>query len=93
MSQNILVLIRQDIKELDDKVSALQTTEDDIRANLPDVSAISDKLDAHAAQLDSISTTVNNINDSLNVTPDPVTSQWASTAAASKSKSWPPPKK
>jgi hypothetical protein len=86
MSQNILVLIRQDIKELDDKVGAIQTAVDDIKANLPDVSAISDKLDAHASQLDSISTTVNNINDALNV--NPITSQTTTT----KSKIWPPKK-
>ena len=86
MSQNILVLIRQDIKELDDKVGTIQTAVDDIKANLPDVSAISDKLDAHATQLDSISTTVNNINDALNV--NPITSQTTTT----KSKIWPPKK-
>jgi Nucleopolyhedrovirus P10 protein len=66
MSQNILLLIRADIKALDDKVTALQAQVDDVRANIPDTTDLNAKLDAQATQLDSISNSVNIINDILN---------------------------
>ncbi|AUV65405.1 P10 [Alphabaculovirus myunipunctae] len=66
MSQNILLLIRSDIKALDDKVSALQTQVDDVRTNLPDTTELNNKLDAQATSLETIISQVNNINDVLN---------------------------
>nr|ADE80910.1 P10 [Spodoptera litura nucleopolyhedrovirus] len=82
MCQNILLVIRQDIKNLSDQVTALQGAVDDVRANLPDVTEINDKLDAQNAQLvsleasneaistlvQSLSEAVQNITDIL--TPD-----------------------
>lgn len=69
---NILLVIRNDIKAVDAKVTALQTQVDDVRANLPDVTEINNKLDAQAASLDTIGTTVNSINEVLNpeIPPD-----------------------
>lgn len=64
--QNILLLIRADIKALDDKVTSLQGQVDDVRTNLPDVTEINTKLDGQATTLDSISNSVNIINDILN---------------------------
>ncbi|AAM95144.1 p10 [Helicoverpa armigera multiple nucleopolyhedrovirus] len=64
--QNILLLIRADIKALDDKVTSLQGQVDDVRTNLPDVTEINSKLDGQATTLDSISNSVNIINDILN---------------------------
>ncbi|WBB27253.1 P10 [Mythimna sequax nucleopolyhedrovirus] len=64
--QNILLLIRADIKALDDKVTSLQSQVDDVRTNLPDVSEINSKLDGQATTLDSISNQVSIINDILN---------------------------
>ncbi|AAF33659.1 ORF130 p10 [Spodoptera exigua multiple nucleopolyhedrovirus] len=66
MSQNILLLIRADIKAVDEKVDALQQAVNDVSANLPDTSELSAKLDAQATTLDTIVTQVNNINDVLN---------------------------
>ncbi|ABY65747.1 p10 [Orgyia leucostigma nucleopolyhedrovirus] len=68
MSQNILLLIRADIKALDDKVTALQQTVEDVRTNLPDVTELNEKLDAQTQSLDTISTTVQEIHDTLNPT-------------------------
>lgn len=66
MSQNILLLIRADIKAVDEKVDALQQAVNDVSANLPDTSELSAKLDAQATTLDTIVNQVNNINDVLN---------------------------
>lgn len=66
MSQNIFLLIRGDIKALDTKVDAVQAAIEDVRANLPDVTEINNKLDAQATTLDTIITQVNNITDILN---------------------------
>jgi hypothetical protein len=66
MSQNILLLIRADIKAVDEKVDALQQSVNDVSANLPDTSELSAKLDAQANTLDTIVSQVNNINDVLN---------------------------
>ncbi|QHB21711.1 P10 [Artaxa digramma nucleopolyhedrovirus] len=64
MSQNILVLIRSDIKALDEKVTDLQQQVDDVKTSLPD--NLSEKLDAQAQALDTITSTVNDIHDTLN---------------------------
>ncbi|QEI03491.1 P10 [Spodoptera cosmioides nucleopolyhedrovirus] len=66
MSQNILLLIRADIKAVDEKVDALQQSVNDVSANLPDTSELSAKLDAQATSLETIINQVNNINDVLN---------------------------
>nr|AEU04750.1 P10 [Spodoptera litura MNPV X17] len=66
MSQNILLLIRSDIKAVDAKVDALQQSVDDVKANIPDTSDLSAKLDAQATTLDTIVSQVNNINDVWN---------------------------
>ncbi|ABI35703.1 p10 [Ectropis obliqua nucleopolyhedrovirus] len=66
MSQNILLVIRADIKALDDKVTALQQQVEDVRTNLPDTTELNTKLDAQAQSLDTISTTVNDIHNTLN---------------------------
>ncbi|QNV47847.1 fibrous body protein [Alphabaculovirus altersperidaniae] len=66
MSQNILLLIRSDIKAVDEKVDVLQQSIDDVKSNLPDTSELSAKLDAQATTLDTIVSQVNNINDILN---------------------------
>ncbi|AXU41726.1 P10 [Spodoptera eridania nucleopolyhedrovirus] len=66
MSQNILLLIRADIKAVDEKVDALQQSVNDVSANLPDTSELSAKLDAQATSLETIISQVNNINDVLN---------------------------
>jgi hypothetical protein len=69
---NILLVIRNDIKAVDAKVTALQAQVDDVRTNLPDVTEINNKLDAQAASLETIGTTVNSINEILNpeIPPD-----------------------
>lgn len=54
MSQNILLVIRQDIAGVSDQVSALQAVVDDVQANLPDVTELNTKLDAQSAQLDTL---------------------------------------
>lgn len=66
MSQNILLLIRADIKDLDTKVDTLQAAVEDVRANLPDVAELSDKLDAQSNTLANLQATIDNINDTLN---------------------------
>lgn len=66
MSQNILLLIRSDIKDVDAKVDALQSSVDDVKANLPDTTELSNKLDAQATTLDTIVSQVNNILEVLN---------------------------
>ncbi|QWO71549.1 p10 [Orgyia pseudotsugata single capsid nuclopolyhedrovirus] len=66
MSQNILLLIRADIKAVDDKVTALQQAVEDVRTNLPDTTELNEKLDAQTQSLNTITSTVNNINDILN---------------------------
>ncbi|ADB84462.1 p10 [Apocheima cinerarium nucleopolyhedrovirus] len=66
MSQNILVLIRNDVKEVDTKVTALQDAVADIQGNLPDVTEINDKLDAQTTALATLQTAVDAINAALN---------------------------
>ncbi|UJZ88969.1 p10 [Erannis ankeraria nucleopolyhedrovirus] len=66
MSQNILVLIRNDVKEVDTKVTALQTAVADIQSNLPDVTEINDKLDAQTTALATLQTAVEAITAILN---------------------------
>ncbi|QED40545.1 P10 [Chrysodeixis includens nucleopolyhedrovirus] len=66
MSQNILLLIRADIKDLDAKVDAVQAAVEDVRANLPDVAELNDKLDAQAVSLANLQTVVDNIDATLN---------------------------
>nr|WUR10829.1 p10 [Calliteara abietis nucleopolyhedrovirus] len=66
MSQNILLLIRSDIKALDDKITSVQQQLDDVKANLPDTTELNEKLDSQAQALDTISTTVNDIHNTLN---------------------------
>jgi Nucleopolyhedrovirus P10 protein len=66
MSQNILLLIRSDIKEVDTKVTALQGAVADIQGNLPDVTEINDKLDAQTTALATLQAAVDAINAILN---------------------------
>ncbi|AKR17289.1 P10 [Urbanus proteus nucleopolyhedrovirus] len=66
MSQNILVVILNEIRSINDKVDALQTSVEDVRSNLPDVSELNDRLDAQSAQLTTIQSAVQEINDILN---------------------------
>lgn len=91
MSQNILLLIRADIKAVDDKVTALQTTVAEISSNLPDVTEITELLETQSATLAGIQATVDNINTVLNPelpeqVPDNVPLQTTATAFVKKSK-------
>nr|AAC59607.1 P10 [Buzura suppressaria nucleopolyhedrovirus] len=73
MSQNILLVIRSDIKALDTKVTALQQQVTDVQqqitdvqSNLPDITELNDKLDAQSATLTNLQTIVEAISDILN---------------------------
>ncbi|QEI03644.1 P10 [Rachiplusia nu nucleopolyhedrovirus] len=66
MSQNILLLIRSDIKDLDAKVDTLQTAIEDVRANLPDVAELTDKIDAQITTLSNLQTVIDRIDETLN---------------------------
>nr|AOL56455.1 P10 [Chrysodeixis includens nucleopolyhedrovirus]AOL56597.1 P10 [Chrysodeixis includens nucleopolyhedrovirus]AOL56880.1 P10 [Chrysodeixis includens nucleopolyhedrovirus]AOL57022.1 P10 [Chrysodeixis includens nucleopolyhedrovirus]AOL57163.1 P10 [Chrysodeixis includens nucleopolyhedrovirus] len=66
MSQNILLLIRADIQAVSQKVDVLQSSVDDVRANLPDVTELNEKLDAQSASLATLQTAVDAITDILN---------------------------
>ena len=58
MSQNILVLIRNDIAEVSQKV-------DNLAANLPDVDEINQKLDAQTAAVQTVQNDVTTANSKL----------------------------
>ncbi|AKR17400.1 P10 [Mocis latipes granulovirus] len=58
MSQNILVLIRNDIAEVSQKI-------DNLAANLPNVDEINEKLDAQTAAVQNVQTDVTSANSKL----------------------------
>ncbi|QAT90416.1 P10 [Spodoptera exempta nucleopolyhedrovirus] len=66
MSQNIFLLIRSDIKAINDKVDALSASLEDVKNNLPDVTELSTKLDGQTTTLETIVNQINSITDILN---------------------------
>ncbi|AIU41248.1 p10 [Sucra jujuba nucleopolyhedrovirus] len=70
-SQNILLVIREDVKELDTKVTALQTQLTELQSNVPDITNIEEKLDAQTTILTTLQSTIDAIQDILSpVIPD-----------------------
>ncbi|UOQ18816.1 P10 [Olene mendosa nucleopolyhedrovirus] len=66
MSQNILLVIRADIKALSDKVDAVQQEVQDLAANMPDVGALNGKIDAQTSALTTVQSTLDKIEAVLN---------------------------
>ncbi|ADD73746.1 ORF37 [Lymantria xylina nucleopolyhedrovirus] len=66
MSQNILLVIRADIKALSDKVDAVQQEVQDLATNMPDVGALTGKIDAQTSALTTVQSVLDKIEAVLN---------------------------
>nr|QBM78993.1 p10 [Helicoverpa armigera nucleopolyhedrovirus] len=71
MSQNILLVIRQDIAAVKTQLDELSAAVADVRSNLPDVSVLVDKIDAQSAVLETLQDAVEAITEILNPTIPP----------------------
>ncbi|AIG63199.2 P10 [Helicoverpa armigera SNPV] len=71
MSQNILLVIRQDIAAVKTQLDELSAAVADVKSNLPDVSVLVDKIDGQSAVLETLQDAVEAITEILNPTIPP----------------------